>query len=130
MVGGKGANLGELTQAGFNVPPGFCITTNAYDQFMIGNSQDIYAMLNDVPVDDFGAASAASAVGQAVRNQLGSLPLPEDVTTAILTAWRDIGTNRAYAVRSSATAEDLPSASCRTARYLLNVLGEEICLRK
>ena len=122
-VGGKGANLGEMTQAGFNVPPGFCVTTDAYDQFMAGASEDIYAQLVTVSADDL---AAAKAVGQAVREQLAILPLPDAVTAAVLAAWRTAGEDAFYAVRSSATAEDLPSASFAGQQdTYLNVSGEE-----
>lgn len=122
-VGGKGANLGELTQAGFNVPPGFCVTTDAFDQFMAGAKTDIYAQLENVSADDL---AAAAAVGKAVREMLASLPLPDDVAEAVLVAWRAAGADAAYAVRSSATAEDLPSASFAGQQdTYLNVRGEE-----
>jgi len=122
-VGGKGANLGEMTRAGFNVPPGFCVTTNAFDQFMAGAKEAIYAQLAGVSADDL---VAASAVGKAVREQLASLPLPDDVAADVLDAWRVAGADRAYAVRSSATAEDLPSASFAGQQdTYLNVRGEE-----
>jgi len=122
-VGGKGANLGELTRAGFNVSPGFCVTTDAFDHFMSGLREDIYAQLDGVSADDL---AGAAAVGQAVREQLGSVPLPVDVSAAVVDAWRAAGVDRAYAVRSSATAEDLPSASFAGQQdTYLNVRGEE-----
>ena len=127
-VGGKGANLGEMTRAGFNVPPGFCVTTDAFDQFMAGAKADIYVQLAGVSTDDL---AGASAVGQMVREQLASLPLPEDVATTVLEAWRAAGTDHAYAVRSSATAEDLPSASFAGQQdTYLNVRGEENILEQ
>ncbi|MCP5099841.1 MAG: phosphoenolpyruvate synthase, partial [Chloroflexi bacterium] len=57
-VGGKGANLGELTRAGFSVPPGFCVTTDAFDQFMAEARDDIYQRLDGVSADDLAGASA------------------------------------------------------------------------
>ncbi len=122
-VGGKGANLGEMTRAGFNVPPGFCVTTAAFDQFMSGAEENVYAQLDDVSAKDL---TAASKVGQAIREYLASLSLPEDVATAVLEAWRAAGAGAAYAVRSSATAEDLPSASFAGQQdTYLNIRGEE-----
>lgn len=82
-VGGKGANLGELTRVGFNVPPGFCVTTDAFDQFMSGAKESIYTQLDGVSADDL---AAANTVGQTVREQLASLPLPADVSAAVLDA--------------------------------------------
>ena len=121
-VGGKGANLGELTRVGFNVPPGFCVTTDAFDQFMSGAKESIYTQLDGVSADDL---AAANTVGQTVREQLASLPLPADVSAAVLDAWRTAGADHAYAVRSSATAEDLPFASFAGQQdTYLNVRGE------
>ncbi|MCP4420374.1 MAG: phosphoenolpyruvate synthase, partial [Chloroflexi bacterium] len=122
-VGGKGANLGELTRAGFRVPSGFCVTTDAFDQFIAGANEAIYTRLDDVSADDL---AGASAIGEGVRTTLTGLPLPEDVETAVLAAWRTAGADDAYAVRSSATAEDLPSASFAGQQdTYLNIRGEK-----
>jgi len=128
LVGGKGANLGEMTQAGFNIPSGFCVTTDAYDAFMAGAKEDIYAQLQDVSADDI---AAARVIGQAVREKLGSLPLPDNVVEEVLAAWRASGIEAAYAVRSSATAEDLPSASFAGQQdTYLNIIGDENILAR
>ncbi len=124
-VGGKGANLGELTRAGFDVPPGFCITTDAFRQFMAKATQenDIYAALEGITPDDI------EPVGQEVRTYLQRLPLPQDVADAVIAAWREMGEEHAYAVRSSATAEDLPHASFAGQHdTYLNVRGREALL--
>ncbi|MCD6423870.1 MAG: phosphoenolpyruvate synthase, partial [Anaerolineales bacterium] len=81
-----------------------------------------YLQLDSVSADDL---AAASEMGQAVREQLASLPLPEDVSEEVLDAWHAAGAAAAYAVRSSATAEDLPSASFAGQQdTYLNVRGE------
>lgn len=122
-VGGKGANLGEMVQAGFNVPAGFCVTTEAFDRFMTGVTKDIYAQLDAISTED---VTVASGVGQVVREHLSSLPLPDDLVVAVLNALHTAGADAAYAVRSSATAEDLPSASFAGQQdTYLNVRGEE-----
>jgi len=78
--------------------------------------------MDGVSADDL---ASANAVGQAVREQLASLPLPADVSAAVLDAWRAAGADHAYAVRSSATAEDLPFASFAGQQdTYLNVRGE------
>ncbi|MFT5194419.1 MAG: phosphoenolpyruvate synthase/pyruvate phosphate dikinase [Candidatus Promineifilaceae bacterium] len=107
-VGGKGANLGELTQAGFNVPSGFCVTTTAFTRFMAEAPADIYSYLDQDGINDL---DVLRQVGKTIRDQLNKISLPVDVEEALIRAWKDSGEQFAYAVRSSATAEDLPHAS-------------------
>src|SRR5262245_60488584 len=108
-VGGKGANLGELTRAGFPVPPGFCVTTAAYRDFVrTGGVLDaLLDELDAVAPDDL---ATIGALGGRIRAHLESLEIPAGIRSAVLAAWRALGAGHAYAVRSSATAEDLPSA--------------------
>lgn len=125
LVGGKGANLGEMTQAGFPVPPGFCVTTDAFHRFMqaSGRAEAIYASLEALAADD---VEGVRRVGQEVRASLLTVPLPAEVEDAILAAWQALGTQDSYAVRSSATAEDLPDASFAGQQdTYLNVKGQE-----
>jgi pyruvate,water dikinase len=124
-VGGKGANLGELTRAGFPVPPGFCVTTAAYRDFVRASAEldPLLDQLDDVAHDDLGRIGA---LGGRIRAHLESLEIPAGIRTAVLEAWRGLGTDHAYAVRSSATAEDLPSASFAGQQdTYLNVRGDE-----
>jgi pyruvate,water dikinase len=124
-VGGKGANLGELTRAGFPVPAGFCVTTAAYREFLqtSGDFEAILDSLERVTHEDLDTIRATSV---RIREQLEALAIPADVQLAVLQAWRGLGTEHAYAVRSSATAEDLPSASFAGQQdTFLNVRGEE-----
>src|SRR5262245_3633358 len=123
-VGGKGANLGELTRAGFPVPPGFCVTTSAYRDIVrtSGELDALLDALDRVTHEDLGTIAA---LGSRVREHLGSLATPAGIRSAVLAAWRELGTGHAYAVRSSATAEDLPSASFAGQQdTFLNVRGE------
>ena len=109
-VGGKAANLGELIRAGFDVPPGFCVTTPAYRQAVRGTSVEAGS-----PTD---AAAARAAVLEA--------PFPQAVADAVRTAYARLepGADAAVAVRSSATAEDLPGASFAGQQdTYLNVVG-------
>ncbi len=127
LVGGKGANLGEMTNAGFPIPTGFCVTTTAFSQFMDGYAEAdaLYAELETVSAD----IETARRVGQHVREQLLTVPMPPAIAEAIRTAWQTAGTDEAYAVRSSATAEDLPDASFAGQQdTYLNVIGEEALL--
>ncbi|MGE3660374.1 MAG: PEP/pyruvate-binding domain-containing protein [Pseudonocardia sp.] len=103
-AGGKGANLGELIRAGLPVPPGFVVTTAAFD-----------AATADVPRDDPAAARAAVEKAE----------MPDDVRTELLSAYRRLG-GGPVAVRSSATAEDLPGASfAGQQETFLDVRGED-----
>src|SRR5690349_17439030 len=107
--GGKGANLGELIAAGLPVPPGFCVTTAAYRQAVVatGLARAIDGALHDVRPDDPASAERAAA---RIAVLFQDLQLPEDLGEEILGAYRTLGMPP-VAVRSSATAEDLPGAS-------------------
>src|SRR5215472_12857088 len=124
-VGGKGANLGELTRAGFPVPSGFCITTAAYRDF-VRTSGEFKALLDSLERVTHEDLDTIRAIGVRIREHLEALAIPADVRLAVLQAWRELGAEHAYAVRSSATAEDLPSASFAGQQdTFLNVRGEE-----
>jgi rifampicin phosphotransferase len=97
-VGGKAANLGELIKAGLPVPDGFAVTTEAYRRVAGGLTAGLAGM--------DGAELAAKA-----RASLLAAPVPEDVATEIREAYQRLGGDVPVAVRSSATAEDLPYAS-------------------
>ncbi len=126
QVGGKGANLGELTQAGFCVPPGFCVTTRAFGKFVAKAQQAINARLVTLEPTDLEQLRRA---GHVVRADLDREPLPAEVEDAILRAWQVLGETHAYAVRSSATAEDLPHASFAGQQdTYLNVKGRDALL--
>ncbi|MHB8072731.1 phosphoenolpyruvate synthase [Desulfosporosinus fructosivorans] len=128
-VGGKGANLGEMTKAGFPVPQGFCVTTEAYRTFIDTSTQmsEFYDLLDQINADEL---EPIRSLGQHIREHLKSLSLPEEVRSSILEAWNITGQAQAYAVRSSATAEDLPTASFAGQQdTYLNVLGPEQLLQ-
>jgi pyruvate,water dikinase len=124
-VGGKGANLGELTRAGFPVPPGFCVTTGACRDFA-RESGELDALLDALDRVTHEDLDTIGAFGGRIREHLGSLTIPGGIRSAVLARWRELGTEHAYAVRSSATAEDLPSASFAGQQdTFLNVRGEQ-----
>jgi pyruvate,water dikinase len=124
LVGGKGANLGEMTRAGFPVPPGFCVTTAAYREF-VAASPELDGLLDALEGTDPGDLSRMGELGKRIRDHLTALPVPDAVRATVLAAWREAGPEHAYAVRSSATAEDLPTASFAGQQdTYLNVRGE------
>jgi pyruvate,water dikinase len=111
LVGGKGANLGALSRIdGIEVPPGFCVTTDAFRRTVAqfpGIDERLDALAR-VSADDHGALAARSAE---VRSALEGAAMPADVEAAIVGALGRLGAETACAVRSSATAEDTPTAS-------------------
>ncbi|WP_148883358.1 PEP/pyruvate-binding domain-containing protein [Thermococcus aciditolerans] len=114
LVGGKAAVLGELLASGFPVPPGFVVTTLAYDLFVSRNHLDevIERALKERPVD-----------GEAIRKAFLSAPIPEEVAQAIRAAYQTMGSG-SVAVRSTATAEDMPHAAfAGQHETFLNVVG-------
>lgn len=127
-VGGKGANLGELVGAGLPVPPGFVVTTAAWGAFVEGDG--VFAGLVDEAAGvDPGDTAAVRDVGGRIRGHLTGKALPDGIADAILEAWRGVGDGHAYAVRSSATAEDLPEASFAGQQdTYLEVVGAEAVL--
>ena len=100
-AGGKGANLGELTATGLPVPPGFVLTTAAYDTFV-----EVNALQSRI----VEAANSAENAAEQIRTLFTSSDIPTDIADSVLSAWRQLNAP-AVAVRSSATAEDLPTAS-------------------
>ena len=130
-VGGKNASLGELIQQlspeGVNVPGGFAVTAAAYRQFLAEAAlqRQLHAVLDGLNGHDIGQLQAA---GAAARAMLLGTPLPAALQQQILEAYRGMG-SPAVAVRSSATAEDLPDASfAGQQETYLNVQGEEALL--
>ena len=112
-AGGKGANLGEMIAAGLAVPPGFVVTSGAYRLFMRENELR----------EPTGADSAAAA--RALREQILRGRLPEALENELLAAYERLGPDARVAVRSSATAEDLPDASfAGQQETYLNVRGK------
>src|SRR3989442_13181448 len=111
IVGGKGAHLGELSRIeGIRVPSGFCVTTDAFRRIMAEapSIDERLDRLSRVNPDDRVAVRTLSAE---IRRTLEGIAIPDDLAAAITLALAGIGEQAAYAVRSSATAEDLPTAS-------------------
>ena len=134
-VGGKNASIGEmigsLASAGVRVPDGFATTAAAYRELLRHNGLDerIRAALADLDVDD---VAALAATGARIREWILGAPFPAQLEAEVLEAWRRMSGGReiAVAVRSSATAEDLPEASfAGQQETFLNVRGEAEMLR-
>lgn len=134
IVGGKNANLGELISIGIPVPPGFAITAEAYKAYIEYNnlSSKIFELLSKIDVMDSVFLEKTSSQ---IRRLIESGEIPDDVKREIIEAYRELGRkigkeNPSVAVRSSATAEDLPNASFagQQETYLF-VEGEEKLLK-
>jgi len=124
VVGGKGAPLGELSRIeGIRVPPGFCVTTDAFRRIMaeapsIDGRLD---RLSRLKPDDREAIRSLSAE---IRRTVEAVAIPDDIAAAITQPLARLGEQHAYAVRSSATTEDLPTASFAGQQdTYLNVVG-------
>lgn len=115
VVGGKGANLGELTSMGVDVPPGFCVTAGAYDVFMkeAGLVDKVQELMKDLDVENVDDLQAVSGeVRDTIVNGEIYKPLEDEIIKAYAEFSKNIGIeDPEVAVRSSATAEDLPDAS-------------------
>ncbi|HEU5376860.1 MAG TPA: PEP/pyruvate-binding domain-containing protein [Ktedonobacteraceae bacterium] len=128
-VGGKAANLGEMTRAGFPVPQGFCVTTEAYAR--VAGEAGLAPLLDRLTTAEQGNETSLENSAATVRTQLLAAPVPSDIVEAITQAYQNLEGNEAVpvAVRSSATAEDLPFASFAGQQdTYLNVIGAEAVL--
>ncbi|HEY3893971.1 MAG TPA: PEP/pyruvate-binding domain-containing protein [Pseudonocardiaceae bacterium] len=118
VVGGKAANLGELIHANFPVPSGFCVTTAAYQQV----AADLAANTDEPPQD-------ATVLAERARARILAAPVPAGIADAVDRAYRALGDGVPVAVRSSATAEDLPWASFAGQQdTFLNIVGSDAVL--
>ena len=130
VAGGKGAQLGELSQIqGIGVPPGFCVTTDAY-QRILAAAPSIEDPLDQLSRLDLADREAIRALSAEVRRAFEAIVIPEDLVSAITGALTPLGEPAAYAVRSSSTAEDLPTASFAGQHdSYLNVVGPAAILQ-
>jgi phosphoenolpyruvate synthase/pyruvate phosphate dikinase len=130
VVGGKGSLLGELSRIeGIRVPPGFCVTTDAFRRILAEapSIDDRLDRLARLKPDDREAIRALSAE---IRRALEGTAIPKDLGSAITRPLARLGEQAAYAVRSSATAEDLPTASFAGQHdTYLNVVGSAAILQ-
>jgi len=124
-VGGKGASLGEMTSIGLPVPKAFVVTAQAFRRFLVetGIEETLFRRLERLDVDDNGALESVS---KDVQDLVMSVEMPDRIREEIIDAYTRMGADgTVVAVRSSATAEDLPDASfAGQQETFLNILGE------
>ena len=124
QVGGKGANLGEMTQAGIPVPPGFIVTAHSYFHFLkkAKLTDGIRQLLSGLDPND---SAKLQSVAAKVKELISGAPMPQEIAREIAQAYEKMGAGL-VAVRSSATAEDLPEASFAGQQStFLNISGEK-----
>ncbi|MHC1630043.1 MAG: phosphoenolpyruvate synthase [Methanoculleaceae archaeon] len=124
-VGGKGASLGEMVSIGLPVPDAFVVTATAYRNFLVetGIEEEIFSITGNINVEDSDTLEEASEKAQKL---ILSRKIPESLREKILSAYHEMGDDVVVAVRSSATAEDLPGASFAGQQdTYLNIRGDE-----
>ncbi|MBD2409449.1 phosphoenolpyruvate synthase [Nostoc calcicola FACHB-389] len=130
VVGGKGANLGELTKIeGIYVPDGFCISTEAFKR-TIGQTSSINELLDRLSLLKLEDRHKIGELSSEIRSFIEGIAIPQDINEEIARLLSRLGEKNAYAVRSSATAEDLPTASFAGQQdTYLNIIGKEAILK-
>ena len=130
VVGGKGANLGELSLIeGIRVPDGFCISTEVFKR-VIGGKAAILKLLDQLSRLKLDDRDKINEVSAEIRGVIEGIAIPEDVIEEISPFLTRLGETNAYAIRSSATAEDLPNASFAGQHdTYLNITGKKAILR-
>ncbi|HDR4701219.1 MULTISPECIES: phosphoenolpyruvate synthase [Bacillus cereus group] len=130
LVGGKGLNLGELSNIqGIEVPEGFCVTTVGYEKAIEQNEnlQTLLQQLTKLKLED---RAQIGEMSKEIREVIIAVQIPSDVVEAVAHYLSRFGNEHAYAVRSSATAEDLPYASFAGQQdTYLNIIGKEAILQ-
>src|SRR5437660_9743163 len=130
VVGGKGANLGELSRIdGIRVPEGFCITTEAYKRIISQTPEfnDLLEKLYLLKVED---RERIGEISKKIRSVIEGTVIAKEIDEAVTHFITKLGDKNAYAVRSSATAEDLPTASFAGQQdTYLNIIGKEAILK-
>src|SRR2546430_2122306 len=130
VVGGKGANLGELSRIdGIIVPEGFCITTEAYKRIISQTPEfnDLLEQLSLLKVED---RESICEISKKIRSVIEGTVIAKEIDEAVTHFITKLGDKNAYAVRSSATAEDLPTASFAGQQdTYLNIIGKEAILK-
>ncbi|SFD85074.1 pyruvate, water dikinase [Paenibacillus catalpae] len=130
LVGGKGLNLGELSKIkGIHVPEGFCITTVGF-QKAIEQNETYYVLLDRLTMLKAEERAQIAEISSEIRQIIMEAEIPSDVVQAVTRYLSRFGEEHAYAVRSSATAEDLPHASFAGQQdTYLNIIGKEAILQ-
>jgi pyruvate,water dikinase len=132
IVGGKNASIGEMINAGLPVPPGFAVTAYSYEKFIedMKIAEKIYKIINETVIDK-NDPKQYDAASKKIRELIEKTPMPKEIETAIKSAYKEMSKRLNLeapfvAVRSSATAEDLPDASfAGQQETYLNVKGAD-----
>ena len=129
-VGGKGANLIELAAIeGIHIPEGFCVTTDAYIK-TFGSCAELNRLLDQLSTMQVHHKDEITAITAQIRRVIENREIPQDITDAIEAELQTHGEDLSYAVRSSATAEDLPTASFAGQHdTYLNIIGKDSILK-
>ena len=130
LVGGKGANLGELSRiGGITVPDGFCVTTEAYKK-IIEQTPNLNTLVDQLACLKIENVAGVREISKSIRDAIEATPIDRDIAGAVADQLAKLGDENPYAVRSSATAEDLPTASFAGQQdTYLNVIGKEAILK-
>lgn len=130
IVGGKGANLGELSRIdGIRVPEGFCVTTDAYKK-SVGHIPDFHALLEQLSLLKVEDTKRVREISRKIRDAIERTPIAKNIEEAVARHLTRLGNIHAYAVRSSSTAEDLLTASFAGQQdTYLNIIGKEAILK-
>ena len=130
VVGGKGANLGELSRIeGIRVPEGFCVTTEAYKK-TIEQTPEFHALLEQLSHVKADDREKVGEISGKIRGAIEGTPIAIEIVEAVTRLLTKLGDKEPYAVRSSATAEDLPTASFAGQQdTYLNIIGREAILK-
>ncbi|RXY99875.1 phosphoenolpyruvate synthase [Fictibacillus sp. S7] len=130
LVGGKGLNLGELSNIQeIQVPEGFCVTTEAFQKALEPN-EAVHTHLQQLTMLQINDREKISEMSQKIRQIIEDVKFPSEVITSVHRYLSEFGEEHAYAVRSSATAEDLPHASFAGQHdTYLNIIGSDAILK-
>ncbi len=130
LVGGKGANLGELSRIqGIHVPDGFCLSTETYKR-IIGETSSISELLDQLSLLKVEDRDKIGKLSGEIRRVIEGIAIPQDIIEEIARHLSRLDEKTAYAVRSSATAEDLPTASFAGQQdTYLNIIGRDAILK-
>jgi phosphoenolpyruvate synthase/pyruvate phosphate dikinase len=130
VVGGKGANLGELSRIeGIRVPDGFCLSTAAFKR-IVGETSSLHALLDQLSLLKVEDREEIAELSSEIRRIIEGIAIPQDIHDEIVPFLCRLGEKNAYAVRSSATAEDLPRASFAGQQdTYLNIIGKDAILK-
>jgi len=130
VAGGKGANLGELSRINeIQVPEGFCVTTEAYKK-IIENNQELNRLLDELTCFKSDERKNIGEISKKIRAVIEGIPISKDIGEEITGYLKKFGEKDAFAVRSSATAEDLPTASFAGQQdTYLNIIGKDAILQ-